>query len=76
MSSTYTLGCVGCGARIWVGQGTSKPYLYATPAHLWALQRFMTRHMGHHLVYYMDGCEPKAMMEDEAIKAPEVIEDE
>lgn len=66
MSCTYEIGCVDCMDSIWVGQGTKKPYLYGGEKHLIPLQEFLTKHMGHKLVYYMDGREPDGMRADSA----------
>lgn len=51
MSTTYSIACVSCYQRLWVGQGTSSPYLYDAPEYRAALSAFLIMHRGHLLVF-------------------------
>jgi len=54
MSTTYDLACNTCKVALWVGQSR---YLYTDEKHIKALEAFLYEHMGHHLVYMVDGCD-------------------
>lgn len=58
MSTTYEIVCRTCGESLWVGQGTSRPYLYGSQKHLDRLCQFLHRHRGKtHKLIYGDGDE-------------------
>lgn len=51
MSMTYSIACLACKQRLWVGQGTVNPYLYGTPEHRCAMEAFLLVHRGHLLIF-------------------------
>lgn len=68
MSSTWQIACLDCKESLWVGQGTSDPYLYSTPENLENLMGFLRAHgyrgpnsEPHRLCFYLDGVEPPEM---------------
>lgn len=59
MSTTYSIACKDCKKQLWVAQSSQgRGYIYSGRNDLDALWKFLNEHLGHALVFGVDGVPP------------------
>jgi hypothetical protein len=51
MSTTWDIICEKCQERLWIGQGTSSPYVYTDEKTIVTLAKFLVVHKEHSLKF-------------------------